>query len=282
MQKRFQRGSGPGGAGGRGRTEVDGVLGPEEVDADDGEDGRDEEEDGQRRRHRHQRCGPPVSRLPSSRAPLIIAPLIIAPLTPWFRKKNNRKLDFSDDTATCGSLGADLRKGSRLLPGEGVGGRGALVYAEVFGVRLRARRCRRAMASLEASSSTRNAAGGIGGGGNSGGGRAGGWVVAACWRERLCVWRGPGERGATVAEGLEDHLAGREAAEGAADVEEADDTDYFEVLRVELRQQKSAELEEDRGEKEPVGGAEDEWGAVEAAPVAEDVDAKLREEEGAE
>ena len=168
------------------------------------------------------------------------------------------------------------------MPGEGVGGRGALVYAEVFGVRLRARRCRRAMASLEASSSTRNAAGGIGGGGNSGGGRAGGWVVAACWRERLCVWRGPGERGATVAEGLEDHLAGREAAEGAADVEEADDTDYFEVLRVELRQQKSAELEEDRGEKEPVGGAEDEWGAVEAAPVAEDVDAKLREEEGAE
>ena len=42
---------------GRARTEVEGVLGAEEVDGDDGEDGRGEEEDHQRGRHRLQCCG---------------------------------------------------------------------------------------------------------------------------------------------------------------------------------------------------------------------------------
>ena len=85
----------------------------------------------------------------------------------------------------------------------------------------------------------------------------------------------------TVAQSLEDHLARREAPEGPPDVEEADDADHLEVLGVELRQHVAAELEEDRGEEEPVGGAEDEGRAAEAAPVADEVDAELEEEEGA-
>ena len=85
----------------------------------------------------------------------------------------------------------------------------------------------------------------------------------------------------TVAQSLEDHLARREAPEGPPDVEEADDADHLEVLGVELRQHVAAELEEDRGEEEPVGGAEDEGRAAEAAPVADEVDAEFEEEEGA-
>lgn len=54
------------------------------------------------------------------------------------------------------------------------------------------------------------------------------------------------------------------------------------MLGVELGQEEAAELEEHRGEEEPVGSAEDEGGSMERSPVAEDVERELEKEEGAE
>mmetsp|Transcript_74327 Transcript_74327/g.198547 ORF Transcript_74327/g.198547 Transcript_74327/m.198547 type:complete len:256 (-) Transcript_74327:720-1487(-) len=82
-----------------------------------------------------------------------------------------------------------------------------------------------------------------------------------------------------VAQGLDDHLAGGEGAEGAAHVEDAHHAHDLEVLGVERRQEETAQLEQQCREQEPVGRVLHEGEPKHRGPVSEHVEDELKAEE---